>query len=302
MYITAGHYDVPIPSLALLTESRQGSVKHVRAAKCYIALCQLTEVVGDVLPLLYHIRSGNDAVAAQQVSKSEVHLRTWLASVPSTLRILDFSRSCATPGLANLQLSYLAVKMLLARIAWHDISSKEPDPHPSWLLSCQAAAEDVVRLALSFNPIDFRGFWLPHNSHHFTSAVTLLLRCALQTGNRDVRKSCMSNARTLVDFLRRAKEESNWDLADACLATSEHVVKRIEDALSRTKLDDSPYILPQEQYIRSVAATTDEFSYNPFEQGQYSGDMQMSIEELFPEIFSEFTDTALLGTHRHQPH
>ena len=108
-YITAGHYDVPLPTMEVLTESGTGSVKQIRAAECYIALCQLTLILGDILPLLYHIRSGNDVVAAQQVSKSEVELRTWLAELPSHLCLLDYSRSCDVPGLANLQLSYLAV-------------------------------------------------------------------------------------------------------------------------------------------------------------------------------------------------
>jgi hypothetical protein len=111
-----GHYDVPPLTLEVLTQAGPGSVKHVQAAECYIALCQLTIVLGDILPLLYHIRSGNDAVAAQQVSKSEVDLRTWLAGLPSHLFLLDYTRRCDIPGLANLQLSYLAVKMLLARI------------------------------------------------------------------------------------------------------------------------------------------------------------------------------------------
>jgi len=158
-YITVGHYDVPFPTLEVLTEGHPASVKHVRAAECYIALCQLTVILGEILPLLYHIRSGNDAVAAQQVSKSDVDLRTWFAGLPTHLGLLDYSRRSDTPGLANLQISYLAVKMLLARIAWHDISSKEPDPHPSWLLECSSSAEEVVKFVLSLHPIDFRGFW-----------------------------------------------------------------------------------------------------------------------------------------------
>lgn len=111
-----GHYDVPLLTIEALTTPGTDSIKRVRAAECYIALCQLTLVLGDILPLLYHIRSGNDAVAAQQVSKSEVDLRTWFNGLPSDLCLRDYSRRPDIPGLANLQLSYLAVKMLLARI------------------------------------------------------------------------------------------------------------------------------------------------------------------------------------------
>lgn len=124
-YITVGHYDVPHLTLEVLTEPSPGSLKRIRAAECYIALCQLTVVLGDILPLLYYIRSGNDGMAAQQVSKSEVELRTWLAGLPPHLCVLDYSRRNDIPGLANLQLSFLAVKMLLARI----VRSHDPRLH-----------------------------------------------------------------------------------------------------------------------------------------------------------------------------
>ena len=282
-YITAGHYDVPIPDSTFITEWRRTSLRHVRAMECYIGLCQLTEVIGDILPLLYHIRSGNDAVAAKQVSKSEADIVRWSEALPSWLSLTDFHHRPDVPGLPNLQLSYLAVKMLLARIAWHDISSKEVDPHPSWLLNCQAAADEVVRFILSLHPIDFRGFWLPHNAQHFTTAVTLLLRCALQTSNNDVRKKCMQNARKLVDFLRRAKNENNWDLTEMCLATAEQVLRRIEEALSHTRLDNSPFLPPHEQCNTSAPSYGSDWATNQIGMQQYDPNAQMSIERLFPE-------------------
>lgn len=306
-YITAGHYDVPLPTVALLTECHPGSVKHLRAAECYIALCQLTEIVGDILPLLYHIRAGTDALAAQQVAKSEVDLRTWITGLPLSLCLLDLSRSHNVPGLTNLQLSYLAVKMLLARIAWHDVSSREPDPHPSWLSNCQDAADHVVQFTLSLRPIEFRGFWLPHNSHHFTSAVTLLLRCALQTSNNETRQQCMKKARALMDFLRRAKDENDWDMAEACLSTMDQVLGRIEEALSRTKIHTGKGSPSQEQHKHAAPDADGTYMLDPFDSGHFGGARQMSIEELFPEIFAEFTETeftatAMPDTHQHEAH
>jgi hypothetical protein len=147
----------------------------------------------------------------------------------------------------------------------------------------------------SFLALTFRR--LPHNSHHFTSAVTLLLRCALQTSNDDTRRQCMKNARVLVDFLRKAKEENNWDLSEECLVTSEPVLKRIEDALSKTKFENSPYVPKQQQYHDPTPTFEDNLIPGMLGDGQFSGDIsQLSIEILFPEIFSEFTDTALLNS------
>ncbi|OCT45768.1 putative C6 transcription factor [Cladophialophora carrionii] len=297
-YISKGHYDVPLPTVELLTQGRGGSVKHARAADVYIHLCRLTEIVGDVLPLIYHIRSGNDSIAAEQTSRSEIELNRWMESRPSWLNLNDFHNRPPVPGLVNLQLSYLSVRMLLRRIAWHEISQRESDPASSWLLGCQAAAEDIVRFATSLQKHDLAGFWLPYNAHHFTSAVTLLLRCALQTSYSNVRTQCMSSARTLVDCLRKHHEEHQWDLAETALAQSETVLKRIEESLPKTPMARTP----NENTISMHHDHMDTRGYGG--EDHHLGDplpeeafftQQGSIEELFPEIFSDFSDTALFG-------
>jgi hypothetical protein len=325
-YISKGHYDVPLPTIELLTLGRGGSVRHARAAEVYIHLCRLTEIVGDVLPLIYHIRSGNDSIAAEQTSRSEIELNRWMESRPNWLNLNDFHNRPNVPGLINLQLSYLSVRMLLRRIAWHEISQRESDPASSWLLGCQAAAEDIVRFVTSLTKSDLMAFWMPYNAHHFTSAVTLLLRCALQTSYSNIRTQCMTSARTLVDCLRRFHEEFQWDLAETALSPSETVLKRIEDALPKTPMSRTPQSHQQTatangmgmmqhvpDHLMDLGSGGGRGGYHASGDG-YSGggdetmlgdplpeeaflmqNGQGSIEELFPEIFSDFTDTALFA-------
>ena len=296
-YISKGHYDVPIPTVDLLTQGRTGSMKHTRAAEVYIRLCRLTEIVGDVLPLIYHIRSGNDSIAAEQTSRSEIELNRWVESRPGWLNLNDFHNRPPVPGLVNLQLSYLSVRMLLRRIAWHEISQRESDPASSWLLGCQAAAEDIVKFVTSLHKQDLLAFWLPYNAHHFTSAVTLLLRCALQTSYSNVRAQCMASARTLVDALRKFHDEDKWDLAETAISSSETVLKRIEDSLPQTPLLRTPIMPPA--VLRNDQMDTHGYLDDSMMGDQLSDDAfltphgQSSIEELFPEIFADFTDTAL---------
>lgn len=232
-HINKAHYDVPMPTIELLAGSRINIEKHHRAAQCYIELCKLTEIIGDVLPLIYHIRSGNDGLAAEQTSRSEIDLNRWNHNRPRWLDYTDFENRPDVPGLVNLQLSYLAVRMLLRRIAWHEICQRESDPSSAWLESCLDAAENIVRLVCSLRKSDLAGFWLPYNAHHFASTVTLLLRCGLQTRDAFFRRRSMSSARTLVDCLRRYKDEYNWDMAETALVQSESILKRIEDALRK---------------------------------------------------------------------
>lgn len=296
-YISKGHYDVPFPTVDLLTQARAASMKHTRSAEVYIQLCRLTEIVGDVLPLIYHIRSGNDSIAAEQTSRSEIELNRWVESRPGWLNLNDFHNRPPVPGLVNLQLSYLSVRMLLRRIAWHEISQRESDPASSWLLGCQAAADDIVRFVTSLHKQDLLAFWLPYNAHHFTSAVTLLLRCALQTSYSNVRAQCMTSARTLVDRLRTFHEQEKWDLAETALSQSEMVLKRIEDSLPQTPLSRTPNMPPaalRHDHMGTPVYLNDGMMGDQISEEDFlTHHGQSSIEELFPEIFADFTDTAL---------
>ncbi|EXJ91924.1 hypothetical protein A1O3_00474 [Capronia epimyces CBS 606.96] len=313
-YISKGHYDVPLPTVDLLTRGPTKSVskspRHRRAAEVYIHFCRLTEIVGDVLPLIYHIRSGNDSLAAEQTSRSEIELNRWLESRPGWLNLHEFHNRPAVPGLLNLQLCYLSVRMLLRRIAWHEIAQRESDPASSWLLGCQQAAEDIVRFVASLHQHDLNAFWLPYSAHHFTSAVTLLLRCALETSFPHVRSHCMHLARTLVDCLRRYHDEYQWDLAETALPQCETFLKRIEDALPRSPnfpsassgadlLNPHPHPNPNTNpsptpgYLHHDGH--ENLLGNPLpDDGFAASQWHGSLEELFPDIFSDFTDTALL--------
>lgn len=296
-HINKAHYDVPMPTVELLAGNRINIETHHRAAQCYIELCRLTEIIGDVLPLIYHIRSGNDGVAAEQTSRSEIELNRFNHSRPRWIDYLNFDaeKRPQVPGLVNLHLSYLAVRMLLRRIAWHEICQREQNPSPSWLESCLDAAENIVRLLCSLCPSDLFGFWLPYNAHHFASAVTLLLRCGLQTSDSLVRRRSMSSARTLVDCLRRYKDEYNWDMAETALAQSETILKRIEDALTKRSPSTGAANMAaaqtpqQQQQVSDTAPVIDDtFWDNPMLQYPGFG-WEGQPEELFPGVFSDFS-------------
>lgn len=67
------------------------------------------------------------------------------------------------------------------------------------------------------------------SAYHFASAVTLILRCALETEDDKIARECVASAKSLVDFLRNAKSDHNWDLGDICLNQSEEIVEKLSD-------------------------------------------------------------------------
>lgn len=66
-------------------------------------------------------------------------------------------------------------------------------------------------------------------TYHLNSAATLILRCALEAEKPETAQECVASAKRLIDFLRMAKDEANWDLADTCLNHCEAIVKKLSD-------------------------------------------------------------------------
>lgn len=86
-------------------------------AQSFVALCQLTEILGDILPFIYDIRrTGRDA-QTRSLKRVEAALEDWEASLPPALnaKSLEFQRKY--PGALNLHLSFLAVKMCISRVS-----------------------------------------------------------------------------------------------------------------------------------------------------------------------------------------
>lgn len=53
------------------------------------------------------------------------------------------------------------------------------------------------------------------------------MRCALEAIDERGARECVACAKSLVDYLRHAKDSSNWDLADICLGQCEAIVEQM---------------------------------------------------------------------------
>jgi hypothetical protein len=65
------------------------------------------------------------------------------------------------------------------------------------------------------------------SAFHLTSTATLLVRCALETTDSEVARSCLANVETFRSILRRVREEEDWDVADMCLDHCERILNRL---------------------------------------------------------------------------
>ncbi|KAL4943982.1 hypothetical protein BDV06DRAFT_123172 [Aspergillus oleicola] len=234
-------WDVPLPdSDSLMVHITAGeplpSDARVQGAHSFIALCSLTTLLGRILPLIYVLEIQPLETAFRTLRRHETTLNEWEELLPSWLRPTspNFERKAA--GALNLQLSFLAVKLCLSRIALLELhrsneSSAEEDKY-YYQSTCRRTARAVIDFTTNLKPEEKDVFWLPYTAYHFTSAATLTLRCALEAESAETAQECVASAKKLIDFLRRMKNDAGWDLADICLGQCEAVVDKLCDVES----------------------------------------------------------------------
>lgn len=155
---------------------------------------------------------------------------------------------------------------------------------------CRKAACAVIELVTSLERDELDAFWLPckflkvwrskiaslntftqDTTYHLNSATTLILRCALEAENPETAQECVASARSLIHFLRKAKDETNWDLADTCLNHCEAVVENLSDRHNLATWRKNP---PGNQNSSRGDSGGDFFPSsrnNPHAQGQQTG-------------------------------
>ena len=117
--ITRTNYDVPLPTLDDLKATGL-SCQHYQSAEVFIALCRLSEILGDILPLIYDLQINPQKNTARALRKSEVDLDQWEEELPNCLNIADNKPLFpVVSGSSSLQLGFLAVKLLIRRIRLH---------------------------------------------------------------------------------------------------------------------------------------------------------------------------------------
>ncbi|KAI8311487.1 putative transcriptional regulatory protein [Colletotrichum sp. SAR11_240] len=262
-------YDVPDPTLEFLT-SKDASDAQNGAASVFIALVTLTGVLDKYLEFVYDLNQDSDQDNGQTSLGLELSLGQWEDSLSDDVRrIITRGNNLHIPGAANLRLAYLSTKLLRRRIEL-DIEKQEDaalgDALTNRYIQVRRAAEEIVLLVQELEEIHLSDFWLPVSAFAFTSAITFLLRCALETENTAAglaQSASLRLANNLIDSLQSHQQKSGWDLGDLCLAQYAEVVEKLMTA-------DSP------------SATVPEF-----QQLMMSSEVPI-IDELFPNLWDMF--------------
>lgn len=198
-----------MPTLESLASSK-ATASQKYASTCFIHLCRLTELLGDVLPFVYEIHPDRVALAdflvrsKQCLGELERELPDWL----------PFPK---IPGTSNLWFCFLSMRLLLSRVtirsAVLDGNAEEKQARLDDLLTTSSAVLDYVLSLVEHNFLDF---WLPYVSHLLVHAITVSLRCTVETQDMSVRSACISRLQRVMAHIQYARENYDWDVRIYC--------------------------------------------------------------------------------------
>ncbi|EZG09028.1 hypothetical protein H106_01933 [Trichophyton rubrum CBS 735.88] len=199
-HISRNQYDVPLPTISVLVPQANPTQQRVRTAHCYIALCQLTEILGDLLPLVYGLQPRPSKETSKILRRMRSDLDRWEDSLPDWLKMPQDQDTPSTSGVSSMQLAFLALKMLVCRVELQEwLQEVNPSDNPNtearryFQTECRKAAEEIVQFMLSLRKPQYQEFWMSYSSYHLTSTATLLVRSALETSDPEIARSCLNN-------------------------------------------------------------------------------------------------------------
>ena len=219
-YISKGYHDVPRPTVSSLI-STKATAQQRYATTCFVHLCVLTELVGDILPLVYQIAPDRGHLS-REVDRFKRELTDLERQLPDWLHLPNRAGSCM------LWLCFLSVKLILARITFRaaildgvsTLSRERMD-------QLRTASSAVLDFILMLGEAQFQSFWLPYATQIIVHAITVSLRCTVETQDPGIRTACVSRLERTITHLQHARDQYDWDIAIYCLERCADPVSRL---------------------------------------------------------------------------
>ena len=247
-HINRLHFNVSFPDVESLVDPETGCTGRERAAEAFIALCNLTEILGKMLDHLYDLSINDTAVEATTKSyrRIEISIYDWEEALPSALRSqVAGTRDLSIKGAANLRLCFLSTKFLLQKMQFDSTCQDQSSPPEAVSVNrkaTQKVAKEIADFVTKLRPLDLGDFWLPMGAFLLSSAATFLLRCVLDNLNDSSGgegTSALHEASRMIDALKSHRDGFGWDLGDVCLAQCEPLVHRVSQAFESQNMTSS---------------------------------------------------------------
>ncbi|KAK7055483.1 hypothetical protein R3P38DRAFT_1357657 [Favolaschia claudopus] len=271
-YIHHSDWDVPLPSLDNPTDF------------AFIALCELTVILDRVLRHLHVVRqsyrSNDTRETMTTISKFGLELDAWKHRLDVMGQSLN---GYFTPGFRSLQLSYLAVALLLVRSVL-DLDLPLPAAQ-SAIESAIRVTEEMVSFTSSLTEEDLRGYFTSYSAFHFSTCLILLVRLVLQTDITDQSDQAfwqriLHQLRIFVSSLSNAKKSvPAFELGDLALARARHLIPLLARNIPELSIVLEPFGPPAEDNVPDVSA-----SYASQPAGVLWPENGPGLDAFFPEV------------------
>jgi len=223
--ISRGYHDVPRPTVASLI-SPKSTQQQKHATTCFVHLCVLTELLGDILPLVYQISPDREHLA-REISRFKLELNELETRLPDWMPLPN------RPGSSMLWLCFLSIRLVLARITFRSaILDGNSSLGRARMDQLRTASSAVLEYILTLGESQFYDFWLPYATQILVHAITVSLRCTVETTDAEVRGLAVDRLQRVVAHMRHARDAYEWDIAIYALERCAEPVAKIA-ALSK---------------------------------------------------------------------
>ncbi|KAJ7146156.1 hypothetical protein C8R44DRAFT_973017 [Mycena epipterygia] len=233
-YIHYSDWDVPLPPFEATNEFT------------FVALCELTVILDRILRHMHVVRSSHRSTDTREtltsISKFGLELDTWKHRLDSMDQSLN---GYLPPGFRSLQLSYLAVALLLVRCVL-DLDLPLAAAQSAYD-SALRVTEEVVSFTSSLSPEDLRGYFTTYSAFHFSTCLILLVRLVLQADLSDQSEGAawqriLHQLRIFISALSNAKKSvPSFELGDLALARAKHLIPLLAKNIPELSIALEPF-------------------------------------------------------------
>ncbi|KAH7350296.1 fungal-specific transcription factor domain-containing protein [Pyrenochaeta sp. MPI-SDFR-AT-0127] len=224
--VSPGYYDVPRPTVNSLISSK-ATPQQKSATTCFVHLCALTELLGEILPLVYQINPDR-LLLARETDRFKGELNVLEAQLPEWLPLPNRS------GTPMLWLCFLSIRLVLARVILRAaVLEGDSSLGRDRMDQLRIASSAVLDFILTLGQTQFQDFWLPYASHLLVQAITVSLRCTVETQDPEIRNTSVSRLERVIAHIQNARDNYDWDIAIYCLERCADPVSRIASLNAR---------------------------------------------------------------------
>lgn len=248
-HISQGYYDVPRPTVASLISSK-ATAQQKQATTCFVHLCALTELLGEILPLVYQIEPDRQQLA-REIARFKNKLNDLEAQLPEWLPLPN------RPGTPMLWLSFLSIRLVLARVIFRSaVLDGDSSLGRDRMDQLRIASSAVLDFILTLGSIQFQDFWLPYATHLLVHAITVSLRCTVETQDPEIRNASVLRLERVIAHIQYARDNYDWDIALYCIERCADPVSRIASLNNASAAREAPTAQPSESehHLTSVVA------------------------------------------------